>query len=312
MKLRTSLTLALTVFAALLGTLSVQAQSAMQSVNCDNGGTIAGALPSLKPGDTLVVSGTCNESINILAEASRLTLDGQGKATIQSADTAPNVIQIEGREITIKGFTISGGRNGIAVVRGGTAVIDGNTIQNSGAGRQPGSGLGINVAQLSFAAIINNTIQNNNSVGILVHENSAARIGFVDVAGTGLPNIIQNNGTYGIQVTRGAIARVVGATVQNNGADGILVERASQAEVANNTISGNTGNGITVTGNSGVDIVIGAATVDQPNKTDAGASNGGFGIQCSQGAYISGSLGTLTGAAGTMDLDATCINALRP
>jgi hypothetical protein len=47
---------------------------------------------------------------------------------------------------------------------------------------QPGSGIGINVGQDSFAAIINNTIEDNADIGIIVHEASSARIRFIDVA----------------------------------------------------------------------------------------------------------------------------------
>lgn len=65
-------------------------------------------------------------------------------------------------------------------------------------------------------------------------------------------------------------------------------------------------------GSSGVDLDFGRSqAVIQLNRTDAGTSNGGFGIACSLGAYVSGSLGTLTGAKGAMYAD-TCVDGLRP
>ncbi len=150
-----------------------------------------------------------------------------------SSDPARIGVSVLGRKITVRGFSISGGRNGIVVVRGASALIDGNTIEDTGARGGPGSGLGINVAQNSWANIINNTLRNNRGIGILVHESSAARIGFQDIAGKTSPNTIQNNAA-GIQVSRAANARIVGATITGNKGDGIYVERSSHAEVANN------------------------------------------------------------------------------
>src|SRR5262249_46542176 len=179
-----------------------------------------------------------------------------------------------------------------------------------GAGGQPGSGLGINVAQHSFASISNNTIQNNRRIGILVHENSAARIGFADIALTGRgDNTIQNNGGHGILVTRGANARVVATTIRDNDGDGVRVERGASAEVAGNVISGNSGNGITVLYASAVNLDLDDGVL-RPNGTEPGRPNGGVGMQCALGAVVSGSLGTLIGARGAREVDGTCVNDL--
>lgn len=299
------------VLLAFLSLVVSDGATATITIDCDAGGTIRGALSSLKPGDILLVTGTCNENVVLPAETHRITLDGQGKATINGPAAATAPIAVIGREITIKRFTITGGRNGINVLRGGSVVIDGNTIQRTGAGGQPGSGLGINVAQHSFAAIINNTIRDNPVAGILVHENSSARIGFVDVASTGLGNTIENNGRAAILLQRGATARIVGNTIRNNRGDGIGVEQGSQAEIANNVIDGNSGNGITVTEHSGVNLEIkatGGAGVALPNRTDVAMLNGGAGIQCSVGGYVVGHLGGLAGAKGAKAFDSTCID----
>ncbi len=50
--------------------------------NCDTGGTITEGVTHLKPGDTLLVTGTCKENVVISSDILRITLDGQGKATI--------------------------------------------------------------------------------------------------------------------------------------------------------------------------------------------------------------------------------------
>ncbi|MGI8785320.1 MAG: right-handed parallel beta-helix repeat-containing protein [Acidobacteriota bacterium] len=295
----------LLAFTILLSIYPQEVRSQGLLVNCDGGGTIRGALGSLKPGDTLTVSGTCNESVAIEAEVSRITLNGRGSATIQSPARNQNAIAIRGREITVRGFTISGGNIGIVVQRGGTAVVDGNTIRSN-------AGDGILVGPGSNAAIINNTIENNRW-GITVDENSAARIGWQIPTALGLPNTIRNNTDGGILVLHNSSARIIGATITNNGGDGIRVERASHADITDNSIGGNVGNGITVSGNSGVDLDLGRIQeVARPNRTDAGMSNGGFGIAWSLGSYVSGSLGTLTGAKGAMRADSTSVDDLRP
>src|SRR5688500_14445127 len=47
----------------LLSLYPTELRSQGMQVNCDSGGTIRGALANLRPGDTLTVSGTCNEGV---------------------------------------------------------------------------------------------------------------------------------------------------------------------------------------------------------------------------------------------------------
>src|SRR4029450_14153630 len=48
-------------------------------VNCDHGEKLAKALKEVKPGETIQVSGTCQEAVTIITD--RITLDGGGSAT---------------------------------------------------------------------------------------------------------------------------------------------------------------------------------------------------------------------------------------
>jgi len=59
------------------------AHAATVSVDCDAGHTITAALANVKPGDTVLASGTCNEQVSFAPEMVRITLDGQKKTTIQ-------------------------------------------------------------------------------------------------------------------------------------------------------------------------------------------------------------------------------------
>src|SRR5688572_24113237 len=53
------------------------------SVDCDAGASITTAIAGLKAGDTLVVSGTCAETVVVPPETVGITIAGQGKATIR-------------------------------------------------------------------------------------------------------------------------------------------------------------------------------------------------------------------------------------
>ena len=71
--------------AALLAGLcfsALLANATTVSVDCDAGNTIAAALVNVKPGDTVLVSGTCKEQVSSNPEMVRITLDGQKKTKI--------------------------------------------------------------------------------------------------------------------------------------------------------------------------------------------------------------------------------------
>ncbi len=284
-----------------------------QAVDCDTDppgalqAAINAAAPTAAP-VTITVTGTCNENVIIGENKHRLTLDGQGIVSINGPDTTFATVSVRGRAITIKGFTITGGQNGVNIMRGGTAIIDGNTIQSTGSN-------GINVFSHSFARIVNNTIQNNPASGINVNENSFARIGFLegdDMVAT--PNTIQNNGANGIGVFRSSNARIIANTISTNTGNGVFVNSVSHADIASNTIDGNTGDGILVGRNSGVDLGrdTGDTIFDLPNSTTIGSENGGFGIRCFINSYMDGRQGTLNGASGDVNFTGGCINSLMP
>ena len=294
---------------AILGSFLMVATSGAASfqLNCGHQRTISDALRRLRPGDTLSVSGACNENVQIPEQVVNITLDGQGTATINGPDASSSTINVRGNGITIRNFaSITGGETGIIVTRGGTATIDRNVIQNTGNN-------GIIVSLSSSARIINNTIQGNPANGILITEGSSARIGFNMPDDTeASPNVIQNNKQDGIVVTRSSSARIVGNTISGNTDNGVLVTRVSHGDVSSNTMDGNGGDGVFVSRNSGVNLGedTGTGIFDAPNTTKV--NNVGVGIRCVINSYGDGRIGTLNGVSGPFSFAANCVNATIP
>jgi parallel beta-helix repeat protein len=281
------------------------AEAANVKLNCDGKNTTIGnAVKKLKPGDTLLVTGTCNENLVILEDVVRVVLDGQGKATIQGPDKTIPTVEVRGRGMTIKGFTVTGGRDGIVVSRGGQAVIDGNTVQGT-------ARFGVQVNQSSFAAIANNTIQKNESTGINIGGSSYAIIGFLTGQDTtASPNTIQENGQHGIAVSRSSNARIAGNRIRNNKLNGVMVSRASQADISSSTIEGNGMSAIDVSQNSSVQLGAdkGEGIFQAANTTTA--ENSQLGIKCTINSSADGRIGTLNGKNGPKDFDNSCVDSL--
>ena len=276
--------------------------AATLSVDCDAGNTITAALGSVKPGDTVLVSGTCKEQVSVAPEIVRITLDGQKKTTVQHPGgqaASVHAVYIRGKEITIKGFTVTGGQDGIHLSGPASAVVDGNLVTKN-------SGRGIHIDKGSVVRILNTTVEQSGGIGIDVTGASYAYIGvFIPRVPALAPNTIRNNGGPGINIERTSGAWIVGNTISNNKESGIAVHRNSQADVIANVINGNGGDGITVSYNSGVNFDS-EPRKDGPNKTTQ--NNGGAGIKCMIGGYVDGPLGTLAGTKGAKEFDKTCVD----
>jgi parallel beta-helix repeat protein len=275
-------------------------------VDCDDGEKIQDKIDIAQPGDTILVKGLCTENLAILSETVRITLDGQDRTRIQAPPKGDGFF-IRGREITVKGFAITGGRDGIhlsGVAAGASANIVENTIRRTGRH-------GIHLDHSSIGRIAGNTIENVLACGIDVAEGSVARIGYLlRPLGHG-PNSIRGCGGHGIAVTRGSSARIVGNRIENNKGSGILVSRQSQADVFGNAISGNEGNGITASHNGGINLDNEDKLFNLgPNTTNPASKNAGAGLSGSVGGYADGPMGTLSGAKGAKEMDGTCIDRL--
>jgi len=287
-----------------LGT-ATGAMAETETMTCRPGSSITAALAKLKPGDVLQVRGVCAENVVIPAHLSDITLRGVNEAIVQGVDPAQSVISIRGRGITVSGLSVTGGPEGIQVVDGGFAWINGNTIRLN-------SAEGISVNSNSTARIWNNVIENNGG-GVTVGNNSSALIGAPNVNDPApSPNAIRNNLGNGVTVSGSSLGRIVGNTITGNrGGSGVAVSRGSQAEVSGNNISANVGVGINVIENSTVRLAAGGGILAIPNSTDDAFPNSLYGVACFGGGFIKGHLGTLLGTSGA-SLIGDCSGGLAP
>ena len=202
--------------AASVGVVTAERQSetsaAAAYVKCGEGadaehggrGPLQRAIDVSRPGAFIQVSGTCPENVTIPLGKDGITLDGGGTTEITAPDPTQPAVLIRAKDITVRAFTITGGRGGVIITRGGTGVVDGNIIRDSGF-------YGVSASQLSSAVIVNNTIENHQQAGIGVAETAYAFIGFVLPTDTvASPNFIRGNRAQGIAVFRGSYARIVG------------------------------------------------------------------------------------------------------
>lgn len=293
--------------AALLAGLcfsALSANAATVSIDCDAGNTITAALGNVRPGDTVLASGTCNEQVSFAPEMVRITLDGQKKTTIQhpgKGAASPHTVFIRGKDITIQGITVVGGLDGIHLSGPASAELDGNVVVKA-------ARAGIHIDKSSVVRVLNNTIQENGAFGIDITGVSLAYIGVRIPRVPALsPNTIRNNGGPGINIERASSAWVVGNTISNNKGSGIVVHRNSQADVMANAINANGGDAITASYNGGVNLKSEPRS-DGPNQT--AQANGGVGIRCTTGGFVDGPPGTLGGKQGAKAIDRGCVDGI--
>jgi parallel beta-helix repeat protein len=285
-----------------LAGLAVTAEARTITVDCNAGQRIGPRLVFALPGDTLRVSGICNEQVVLEEHKVGLTLDGQGTAGIVSPDATKSAVVVRARGTVLRGFRITGGRHGVHVQDGGNALIDGNVIEDNAED-------GIHVGDAASAGIINNTIRSNREDGIGISDSSSARVGFLtnqDAAAS--PNVIDLNGRGGVTVNRSANARIAGNSFTGNGDYAVRVVRGAQADVVGNDMNNNLG-GIQITQNSTATITDtgdGSAAFLSARNT---GTNRDFGVLCQQAGFIRGVIAPLTGALGRLSQDASCVTS---
>ena len=243
-------------------------------VDCDAGESIQAALDQAKNGDTINVSGTCNERVTVLID--NVTIDGGGVTTIEGTDAEGSgaLIRVRALNVRILNLTVqNGSTHGIQVQRGGSAIIQGTTVQDN-------VRHGISVFDHAFAIIGPEPRSDN-------HDNPPA-------SGS-LGNIISGNDSTGVNIGQSSGARIFHNNILGNDSNGIGLSEGGSADISGNSITGNrrgirlvtnasvrlsdTGhdemNLIQENTNSGVRCVLGGALRGNPQNFGTGNPGGG-------------------------------------
>ena len=265
-------------------------QGANIKVHCGGKGqftSINSALKTLDPSqsNTVTVGGKCQENVLVLS-FDRLTLITSTGASINDASGGmAAVVDIEdSRRVTLQGFTINGGADGVVCATASVCYLTGNTIQGS-VGQEA-----VAVSVASSAFLTSNVIQNNTMRGMTINEGSTA---------SSSGDIFRGNTDVGIVANSDAHLIAVGSTIQNNGSDGsvgIVATDHSSLRMISCTITDNTLDGVILQHSS-------SARFDTYNGPNTVTGNGASGVSLSDLSFgLFGSGNNITGNHGGTDV----------
>jgi len=261
-----------------IGVVGQYAQAANLSVNCDKHDSIREALHLLatvnpQGPNTIAVSGSCKGNFVIQGMDRLLLITRKGASITDRSNGSLAVLDIEdSRSVTVQGFTINGGAQGILCNTASVCYLTGNTIQGPGH-------FGVNVLKGSRAFLESNVIQN------------WGRGAFITGAQVFSSNdVFQGNGGSGIAALVGSYFESLNSTFDNNG-DGI--EAAGAMLLNGGTVSGNSRIGVRMLG--------GNVAFQGPTIT----GNGGVGVHLEDGAFAGFLAANITGNLGGLDIECT-------
>ena len=247
------------------------------TVECDQGHSINNALGEAVAGDTIIIRGTCHEQVTITTD--RLTLDGQGDATIDGQasvcdlgpfeETNTGQLEIDGAQgVVVTGIKIQGSpvdgiyvRNSAAVKIRDTHVRDSCddgiqsdqsavTLENSSFNENQESGFNLFDNSSLILRMGSSQFNDNGRQGLQIWDSVASVHG-------GAMLEAQGNGSFGItalaqgQVVAYTASRI---TVTENGKNGIILINAGlTATYAEIIVTDNGGNA--EEDNSGITLV---------------------------------------------------------
>jgi hypothetical protein len=216
--------------------MTVAAEGANFSVDCNKGGTISAVIAKISAhsplGPNLItVTGACHENVSINS-LDNLTLQAsKAGASISDASggTLDTVAIGDAQRFAMNGFTINGSVN---CFDNGVCRTQGNTIQNSQVG------YGLRYSRVS-ANSIGDVIQNNNGPGVLVVNDS--RVIAAD-------DTVQNNAGDGFSVVEAAFLILTNisttTTIVNHGNNGVTARDHATVRLQVANITGNVNSGI--------------------------------------------------------------------
>ena len=262
-----------------IGAASQHAQALNLGVNCDKHESIRKALRLLATGNPqglnkITVSGSCKGNF-VIQGMDRLTLISKNGASITDRSNGTlAVVDIEdSRSVTVEGFTINGGAQGILCSTASVCYLTGNTIQGPGH-------FGVNVLRGSRAFLESNVIQN------------WGRGAFIDRSAEVFSSndVFQGNGGSAIVVLNRSYFESLNSSLDNNGLG--IEAGGSGVFLGGGSISGNSSDGIKV-------LAASEAIFSGPTIT----ANGGVGVQVVDGSFAAFLAASITGNLSGLDVD---------
>jgi hypothetical protein len=274
----------LALFLLVAGVAIQYAQAANFTVNCDRNERINKtlrlvAMANPQGPNRITVTGGCKENVKIRS-MDRLTLITKNGASITDRSHASRaVVDIEdSHSVTVQGFTINGGAQGILCSTASVCYLTGNAIQ--GPGGFGVDGFGVNVVRGSRAFLESNVIQN------------WGRGAFIDRSAEVFSShdVFQNNGGSAIVVINRSYFETLNSHLDNNGLG--IEAGGSGVFLAGGTISGNSTEGVRV-------LAASEAIFSGPTIT----ANGGFGVKVQDGSFAAFLAASITGNLSGLDVD---------
>jgi parallel beta-helix repeat protein len=245
--------------------------------------TIQSAVNAASSGNTIVVYSnyTGTENINIPSNESGLTIKSNGSVTVQNSSASSPVFTVNANSVTITGFKIKGGTDGVYLNNVKSCNITGNNITGS-------SIAGVNVWNSAVASwandnyyniINNNQVTNNNGKGIIFNQTAADTL---------TNNQVNNNAGDGIYFYNSYNVDLTSNTANNNGGNGIsMINVGGMASntgmldctcgcewgdaIEQCTINNNTNNGIFMNNSCGVFVI--GSTINTNHQNGIYAAN---------------------------------------
>ena len=275
-------------------------------------------MSQAQPGDTIAITGTCNETV--MVDKDGITLNGGGTAIIDGGGADAPVIAVYGHQnVVIRGLTVQNGWRGVMADRGAAVWLEDVTARNNRSGisihgnssatftgtimsSDNDIDTGIEVRQSSIAAEDVTLVQaNRNAVsGISLHRGAQmllANASKVEVTGNGgfTGILCYLDCSLSIVATRGVATSL---QVTNNDGAGIWISNDAQVvlEGVDLTATGNTGHGLFVGSTSAVETYGGYTYADSvvPTGTAVFNNNGGNGVSLSRNSHAVFSDGGVT------------------
>lgn len=263
------------------------------TADCSAGETLQGKLDEAQPGDTIMITGTCEEAVVVNKDG--ITLDGGGSAVIDGAGVDRWAMEVTGRQrVTIEGLTVLNGHEaGILITESSGVWMQDVTVRATRRHKDyEAGGVGIFVGHSSSVVLTGTIVADDNAGhGIMVWQSSSALVvGNFTPRGSPYPTAsLQTNGNGDNGIFVAASSSLTASSsfgnnttvhAKNNTYSGISVQQSSSM-IASGGVD------IEATNNQGGGLEVGAASsaqvwgwaAESRTVTALFDSNGGAGIQ---------------------------------